>query len=64
MNKALPEKIMTGTRLINKSLKHRSEKNKKKYLKQRNFCDSLLRKSKSKYFGYRTEKNINDNKTF
>ena len=64
MNKALPEEIMTGTRLRNKFLKHRSEKNKKKYLKQRNFCDSLLRKSKSNYFGYCTEKNINDNKTF
>ena len=64
MNKALSKEIMTRTRLRNKFLKDRSEENKKKYSKQRNYCVSLLRKSKSNYFGNLNEKNINDNKTF
>ena len=32
-------------------LMDRSEENKKKYSKQQNYCLSLLRKSKSEYFG-------------
>ena len=47
MNKALSKEIMPRTRLRNKFLKDRSEKNKKKYSKQRNYCVCLLRKSKS-----------------
>ena len=50
MNKTLPRDIMIRTRLRNKFLKNRSEGNKKKFLKQRNYCVSLLRKSKSDYF--------------
>ena len=61
INKALSKEILTRTRLGNKLL---SEENKKKYSKQRNYCVSLLRKSKSDYFGNLNEKNINDNKTF
>ena len=49
MNKALSKEIMTRTRLRNKFLKDRSEENKKKYSKQRNYCVSRLRKSKSDY---------------
>ena len=64
INKALYKKIMTRTRLRNKFLKNRSEKNNKKYSKQCNYCVSLLRKSKSDYFGNTNEKNINDNKKF
>ena len=64
MNKALSKDIMTRTRLRNKFLRDRSEENKKKYSKQRNYYVSLLRKSKSDYFGNLNEKNINDNKTF
>ena len=64
MNKALSKEIMTATRLRNEFLKDRSEENKKKYSKQRNYCVSLLRKSKLNYFGNLNEKNINDNKTF
>ena len=58
---ALSKEIMTKTRLRNKLLKDRSEEN-KKYSKQRNYCVSLLRKSKSDYFGNLNEKNNNDNK--
>ena len=66
MKKALSKEIMTRTQKIrNKFLKDKSEKkNKKKYSKQRNYCVSLLRKSKSDYFGNLNEKNINENKTF
>ena len=64
MNKALSKEIMKRTRLRNKFLKHRSEENKKKYSKQRNYCVSLLRKYKSDCFGNLNEKNISDNKTF
>ena len=64
MNKALTKEIMTRTRLRNKFLNNRSEKYKKKYLKQRNYCVSLLRKSKSDYFGNLNEKNISGNKTW
>ena len=42
---------MTRTRLQNNFLKDRNEENKRKYSKQRNYCVSLLRKSKSEYFG-------------
>ena len=55
---------MTRARLRNKFLRERSEENKKKNSKQRNYCVSLLRKSKSDYFGNLNDKNINDNKTF
>ena len=64
MNRALSKEIMTRTRLRNNFLKDRSEENKRKYSKQRNYCVSLLRKSKSYHFGNLNEKNISDNKTF
>ena len=64
MNRVLSKEIMTRTRLRNNILKDRSEENKRKYSKQRNYCVSLLRKSKSDYFGNLNEKNISDNKTF
>ena len=51
MNKALSKEIMTRTPLRNKFLKDRCEENKKRYSKQRNYCVSLLRKSKLDYFG-------------
>ena len=47
MNRALSKEVMTRKRLRNNFLKDRSEENKRKYSKQRNYCASLLRKSKS-----------------
>ena len=64
MNRALSKEIMRRTRLRNNFLKDRSEESKRKYSKQRNYCVSLLRKSKSEYFGNVNEKKISDNKTF
>ena len=64
MNQTFSKEIMTRTRPRNKFLKDISEENKKKYLKQRSYCVSLLRTFKSDYFRNLNEKNISDNKTF
>ena len=55
---------MLRTKLRNKFLKNRSNQNKKNYMKQRNHCVSLLRKTKREYYSNLGEKNICDNKTF
>ena len=41
---------MTRTRLTNMYLKNRSDNNKREYNKQRNYCISLLRKTKTNYY--------------
>ena len=51
---------MIRTQLQNKFLKERSEKNKKKYSKQRNYCISC----EMDYFANPDEKNVNDDKIF
>ena len=65
MNSALSKEMMTRARLRNNFLKDRSEENKTKYSKQRSYCVSLLRKSKSKYLGNlnkkKSEQNILEN---
>ena len=64
MNEALSKEIMTRTRLRNKFFKDRSEEIKNKYSKQRNYCVSFLRKSKSVYFRNPNKKNIKIKKLF
>ena len=64
MNKTLSKEIMTLTRLRNRFLKNRTEENKKKYTKQRNYCVSLLRKVKNKHYSNLNEKYVTDNKMF
>ena len=64
MNKNLSKAIMLRTKLRNKFLKNRSNENKTNYVKQRNHCVSLLRKTKREYYSNLDEKNICDNKTF
>ena len=54
---------MLRTNLRNKFLKNRSNEN-KNYVKQRNHCVSLLRKTKREYYSNLDEKKICDNKTF
>ena len=49
MNKALSKVIMHRTRFRNKYLKNKSDEKKRKYIKWRNYCVSLLRKSKREY---------------
>ena len=64
MNKELSKAIMNRTRLRNVYLRKRPNENRKKYSKQRNYCISLLRRTKRKYYSSLDEKNITDNKKF
>ena len=64
MNKTLTKAIMLRTNLRNKFLKNRSHENKTNYVKQRNHCVSLLRKTKREYYSSLDEKKICNNKTF
>ena len=45
-------------------MRDRSDENKGKYSHQRNYCVSLLRKTKNTYYSNLNEKKIKDNKTF
>ena len=62
--KRLSKEIMTRSRLRNKYLRNRNEDNRALYVKQRNYCVSLLRKSKKKYYENLDERNLMDNKLF
>ena len=64
MTKALSKAIMQRAKLRNKFLKDPSAANKFSYNKTRNWCISLLRKEKKKYFANLNEKDITDNKKF
>ena len=64
INKTLSKEIIKRTKLRNKFLKERPEENRKGYASQRNYCVSLLKKTKRKYFGNLNEKNVCDNKAF
>ena len=55
---------MTRSRLKHAYLKTRIGKNWENYMKQRNFCTSLLKKPKSEYFRNLNIKDLNDNKKF
>ena len=64
INKTLSKGIMKRTRLRNKFLKNRNDYNKREFSKQRNYCVSLVRKSKKLYYSNLDEKKVTDNKTF
>ena len=64
ITKDLSKAIMKRSRLRNNFLKNRTGENKTLYTKQRNYCISLLKKSKKKYFANLNEKDIIDNKLF
>ena len=55
---------MHTTRFHNKYLRNKTDENERKYTKQRNYCVSLLRKSKREYYSNLDVKNITDNKVF
>ena len=63
-NKELSKVIMTRTKLRNIFLQNRSEENQIWYTKQRNFCVSLLGKTKKRYYENLNEKSAVDNKLF
>ena len=64
MTKELRKEIMKRPELKNKYNKKRNYENWSLYKKQRNYCVSLLRKTKKAYFEKLNIKEIGDNKTF
>ena len=64
MSKTLSKAIMHRTYFRNKYLRTKTDENKRKYTKQRNYCVSLLTKSKREYYSNLDVKNITENKTF
>ena len=63
-NKELSKAIMTRTKLRNIFLQNKSEENRIRYARQRNFCVSLLRKTKKEYYQNLNEKSVIANKSF
>ena len=64
MHLANRKEIMKRTRFRNQVLKNRTDENKSSYTKERNYCVSLLRKTKTQYYSNLHEKNVTDNKAF
>ena len=64
MTKDLSKNIMKRSRLRNKYLNNNNEENGKLYAQQRNYCVSLLRKTKKVYYENLDERNVSDNKIF
>ena len=62
MTKDLSKEIMKKSRLCNRFLKDKSLENRMLYTQQRNYCVSLLRKIKIRYYANLNEKKIQDNK--
>ena len=64
MTDELYKAIMVRSRLRNKFLKLKTMESRTKYKKQRNFCVSLLRKTKKKFYENLNPNLITDNKKF
>ena len=64
MNRTLSKAFMHRSKLKNKYHKSPTVANKKSYTKHRNFCVSLLKKEKKKYYNNLDLKVIEDNKKF
>ena len=64
MTKDLSQEIMKRSRLRNRFLKDKNLKNRMLYTQQRNYCASLLRKTKIRYYANLNEKKILNNKEF
>ena len=56
MNKNISKEILKRTRFQNQFLKNRTDENKIRYTKQRNYCVSLLKKTKTQYYSILDEK--------
>ena len=63
MTKDFPKEIIKKSRLRNRFLKNKSLENRMLYKQQRNYCVSLLKKTKSRYANLK-ERKILDNKQF
>ena len=64
MHLSISKEIMKRTRFRNQFLKNRTDENKSRNTKQRNYFVSLLRKRKTQYYRNFDEKNVTDNKAF
>ena len=64
MNKALSKEFMHRSKLKNRYHKNPTEENKTAYKKHRNFCVSLLKKEKKKYYNNLDMNIFEDNKKF
>ena len=64
MTKELRKAIMNRSKLRNKFLKTRNKESKRRFKRQRNFCVSLLRKNKRRFFGKLNHRVISDNRKF
>ena len=62
MNKTLSQEFMHRSKLKNRYHKNPTEKNRIAYKKHRNFCVSLLKKEKKKYYNNLDMKIFDDNK--
>ena len=64
ITKDYPEAITERSKLRNNYSKNKTDANRMLYKKQRNYCVSLLRKSKVNYYANLDEKKVSDNKPF
>ena len=64
MNKSLTSAHMKRSRLRNLYLKDKAGTSRIAYIKQRNYCVSLLRKTKKGHYANLDEKDVADNKQF
>ena len=64
MHLSFSKEIMKRTRFRNQFLKNRTDENKSRNTRQRNYFVSLLRKRKTQYYRNLDEKNVTDNKAF
>ena len=64
IKKTIKKAFIKRSRCRNIYLKNRSDNNKREYNKQRNYCVSLLRKTKTSYYANLNEKDFTDSKQF
>ena len=64
MNKSVRKAIMVRTQLLNKFRKENSFINELAYKRQRNFCTTLIRKTKRNFYNNLNVNKITDNKSF
>ena len=64
MNKSVRKAIMVRTKLLNKFRKENSFINELEYKRQRNFCTTLIKKTKRNFYNNLNVNKITDNKSF
>ena len=64
MNKSVRKAIMVWTKLLNKFRKENSFINELEYKRQRNFCTTLIKKTKRNFYNNLNVNKITDNKSF